>query len=179
MQHPCWINIKVKLFQPWVPVRSSFQSAQADLSLLRMHLWEGLDLFRCCSLFHTCPSGHMTFIQCRISVDTTSWRFIDVVSTLSAGCTYMSLFLYLFFFSFLQLDVTLPNGSPARNTSVKAGKMKQGELVEIEEGVTDSKGQITFIFNVDDSAMIFRVMWWSLFFSFLYVYWKLYMIMCC
>ena len=40
---------------------------------------------------------------------------------------------------------------------VQAGKIKQGQFVEAEEGKTDSKGQVTLIFGADNVDMVFRV----------------------
>ena len=40
---------------------------------------------------------------------------------------------------------------------VQAGKIKQGQFVEAEEGETDSKGQVTLIFGADNVDMVFRV----------------------
>ena len=47
-----------------------------------------LKILQCFSIFQKCmkscvPSGHITFIQRRIIVDTTLWRFIDVDATMS------------------------------------------------------------------------------------------------
>ena len=40
---------------------------------------------------------------------------------------------------------------------VQAGKIKQGQFVEAEDGETDANGQVTLIFSVDNVAMVFRV----------------------
>ena len=40
---------------------------------------------------------------------------------------------------------------------VQAGKIKQDQFVEAEDGETDANGQVTLIFSVDNVAMVFRV----------------------
>ena len=40
---------------------------------------------------------------------------------------------------------------------VQAGKIKQHQFIEAEDGETDANGQVTLIFSVDNVAMVFRV----------------------